>query len=176
LGLATVFGIVSQHQGSIRVDSEIGKGTVFEIFLPVCEAEPEVKKNEPELFVDTKGQGDIWLVEDEPIVKEVTLQALQRQGYRVTAFDAPAACVAFMASQEHAPDLLITDVVMPGMNGKQLAAEIRNKWGDCNILFISGYAHDVISAQDLEVPGVSFLKKPFGTHDLFDEVRRFFEA
>lgn len=171
LGLSTVFGIVSNHQGSIRAESVVGQGSVFYVLLPVSRADEDAEIVESEEAVVGEATGEIWLVEDDEMVKEMASLVLQRAGFRVKAFESSIACLSFWEGQQQVPDLLISDVIMPEMNGKQLTEHIRSSQPECKVLFISGYTRDVIFEDDLNEPGISFLAKPFNTHSLLAAVR-----
>ena len=143
LGLSTVYGIIRQAGGAISVSSEPGSGTVFKIYLPRTEELPE--PGQP-AAADHKpgGAHTILLVEDEPGVRRMVRQALRRQGY--TVLEAGSAAEALQLCQRHRNSihLLVTDVVMPHMSGRQLAQQVRSLLPRMRTLFISGYAHEVV--------------------------------
>ncbi len=171
LGLATVYGIVKQNNGFINVYSEPGKGTTFRIYLPhhVGEAEIIPARVIREIL---EGQGErVLLVEDESAIREMAERMLERLGYRVLAAATPGE--ALRLAEEH-PDeiqLLITDVVMPGMNGRELANQLHSLYPDIKILFMSGYTANVIAHQGVLEEGVQFIQKPFSLKDLGFKVR-----
>jgi two-component system cell cycle sensor histidine kinase/response regulator CckA len=170
LGLATVFGIVKQNDGSIEVYSELGLGTSFRIYLPRVEAkaEPLVRA-----VVETmpRGTETVFLVEDEEIVKNLAERVLTRQGYAVSAF--PNGGEALMAIQHTAGPvhLLITDVVLPGINGRVLAEHVRAVRPEIRVLFCSGYTEDVVAHHGVLEVGLEFLGKPYSPLDLAKKVR-----
>ena len=172
LGLATCYGIVKQNSGHIQVESELGTGTRFLIYLPRVEAPsdmPEVAE-EPEQW--PRGTETVLLVEDEPAVRTVTSTALSSQGYRV--LEATNGLEALQVSEDHAGEkisLLFTDVIMPTMGGKELAEQICERRPDIKVLFTSGYDNDAIAHHGLLEPGLEFLQKPAPLQELTSRVR-----
>jgi len=172
LGLSTVYGIVKQTDGFIFADSEVGKGTSFVIYLPVhhAAAEPEpVLPVRVEPVGETWGTGTILLVEDEAMVRAVAERALTRQGYQVlTANNGEEALELLEEGVEI--DLLISDVVMPQMDGPTLVRAARAKYPDLKILFMSGYAEEQLR-KSIDIDRVSFLPKPFSVQQLGQAAR-----
>ncbi len=171
LGLATVYGIVKQNNGFINVYSEPGQGTTFKIYLPRC-AEEEARQTEAaEALPPPGGTETVLLVEDETMILTLSRSMLERLGY--TVFAAASAAEAIRLAEEHASEiaLLITDVVMPEMNGRDLAARLMAVNPALRCLFMSGYTADVISHRGMLENGVRFLQKPFSIHDLAVKVR-----
>jgi two-component system, cell cycle sensor histidine kinase and response regulator CckA len=172
LGLSTVYGIVKQSNGFIFADSEIGKGTSFVIYLPVHKVEaqaepaPVLPKERPgELW----GSGTILLVEDEAMVRAVAERALTRQGYTVvTAGNGEEALECLEAGQSF--DLLISDVVMPTMDGPTLVRHARAQYPELPILFMSGYAEEQLR-KSIDIENVAFLPKPFSVQQLAEAAR-----
>ncbi|MEI7990761.1 MAG: response regulator, partial [Chloroflexota bacterium] len=172
LGLATVYGIVKQNNGFINVYSDIGKGTTFKIYLPRCVTQPA---SIPAVFQETappKGQETILIVEDEESLLEIVKDTLEDLGYTVMA--ANTASLALRLAEEHAKDirLLITDVVMPEMDGRKLAEKIRSIQPDIKCLFMSGYTADIIANHGILDEGVFFIQKPFPLNTLAVKVRQ----
>jgi CheY-like chemotaxis protein len=170
LGLPTVYGIVEQTGGHIRVESEPGRGTRFVIYLPKVEGEIGTAANDRRLL-PRRGHETILLVEDEASLREITQELLELDGYRVlTAQDGAH---ALLASREEAGviDLLITDVVMPGMSGPELADRILLQRPRTKVLFISGYTADAIDHHGVGDGGTSLLHKPFTSEALSWRVR-----
>lgn len=172
LGLATCYGIIKQAGGFISVYSELGRGTTFKIYLPEVEemAESRTKTEGPEIM--PRGNETILLVEDEPLVRELALRVLQEQGYRVLT--AQNGAHALRIAEEHQAEkihLLLSDLVMPQMGGKELADQIKTKYPEIKILFTSGYTDEAIVHHGLHNPGIAFLGKPFTMQTLACKVR-----
>ena len=170
LGLATVYGIVKQSDGSIRVTSEPGKGTRFEIYLPqVAEAARPLRPTP--ISVPARGDETILIVEDEESLRRVAQRVLALAGY--TVLEATNGGDAMRLLERHEPpvDLVLTDVVMPGMSGGELASRIREWNPEMKILFTSGYADDAIGHHGVLDEGVHFLAKPYAIADLTNKVR-----
>jgi PAS domain S-box-containing protein len=171
LGLATVYGIVKQNQGFIDVTSEPGKGTAFSIFLPPHEG-PVADVQEPVTEEIQKGRGETILVaDDDPGVRKMCKTMLEGLGYRVLAAGVPGEAVALSREQTGEIHLLLTDVVMPGMNGKDLADRLRSSYPNMGCLFMSGYSADVIAHRGILDEGINFIKKPFSEQRLSIQVR-----
>jgi PAS domain S-box-containing protein len=172
LGLATVFGIVKQHRGWVRVESEVGKGTTFQIFFPASTAaapdESLVHRAEPRGGTET-----ILLVEDEDTLRLLSRLALERFGYRV--FEAANGADAQQVWREHSSEieLLVTDLVMPGgVTGHELARQIRSERPDLRVIYTSGYSME-IAGRELELTSSEmFLQKPFQTDRFLETVRQ----
>lgn len=171
LGLATVYGAVKQNKGLVKVISSPYRGTTFKIYLPryrtKTDALPEMDKNHP----TDRGHETILLVEDEIAILRMTTKMLEKQGYQVVAAKTPdeAICLA----QEHAGEihLLMTDVVMPEMNGRDLAENILSIHPNLKCLFMSGYTADVIAHHGVLDKSVNFIQKPFSRDQLGAKVR-----
>jgi two-component system cell cycle sensor histidine kinase/response regulator CckA len=192
LGLSTVYAIVSESGGSIRVDSEPGRGTTFTITLPLA-GPPDAAP--PGLHVEVTDSARVFrriadpaaesparttsetvartvlVVEDERPVRQIVTNALRRAGYRVLATADPAA--ALMLLREHGPaiDLLLTDVIMPGLNGRELASDAHVLFPDLPVLFMSGYADRAFGPEGPAAAGGAFLQKPFTLDALLGKVR-----
>ena len=161
LGLATVYSIVSQAGGQIEIYSEEGKGTVFKVSFPVAAGEAAQADGEDQPVPGGDGQ-TILVVEDEVGVREITARILREHGYAVVvAADGPAEALELCRAGEVFVDLLVTDVVMPAMSGRDLAEQIKQIRPDLPVVFISGYSHDVIAHQGVLEPGVRLVEKPF---------------
>ena len=176
LGLATVYGIVEQSGGHLRVESEVGVGTTFCVYIPIAtkaellESKPAAKVEKPKP-ADLAGQGKILFVEDEDAVRAIAAKTLRKRGYMVT--EACDGEDAYEILQESADgfDLMISDVVMPGMDGPTLLKKGRSLLGDASIVFISGYAKEEFSDLLAEEPDVTFLPKPFTLTQLAEKVK-----
>ncbi len=178
LGLATAYGIVKQHGGEIRVSSQSGQGSVFDIFLPVAEEEEtlfgELTGAHPD---DLEGGETILLVEDNEQVRQLSRAILQRQGYTVIAAENGEQALASMAQHEGPVHLLLTDVIMPKMSGRELFDRIARNFhadrdeADMKVLYMSGYADDIIARHGVLEEGVNFIQKPFSVETLAVKVR-----
>jgi len=171
LGLSTVYGMVKQNNGFINVYSEPGKGSTFKIYLARHVGEhaerPAQTKSELE-----PGQGEtILLVEDETVVLNLGKRMLESLGYHVLTASTPDEALQLAGEQEKGIDLLITDVVMPEVNGRELAKQVSTRCPGVKTLFMSGYTADVIAHRGVLDEGVNFIQKPFSIEDLASKVR-----
>ncbi|EQB13835.1 hybrid sensor histidine kinase/response regulator [Sphingobium lactosutens] len=172
LGLSTVYGIVKQSGGYIFAESELGRGASFVIYLPVysgADAQQEAPAREPVKRAETWGSGTILLVEDEDMVRAVAERALTRQGYTVlTANDGEQGLEVLAAHDDI--DLLISDVVMPNMDGPAMVARARVSHPHLPVLFMSGYAEEQLR-KSIDIANVAFLPKPFSVNQLAQAAR-----
>jgi CheY-like chemotaxis protein len=175
LGLATVYGIVKQSGGHVRVESELGLGTSFEVCFPrtVAAAETEVT---PAPGTATSGTETILIVEDDPHVREVTVRSLRAGGYRVLVAGNGGEAFDLAALEPNPLKLLITDVVMPGIDGRTLADELRRRIPELRVLFVSGHAEEFIGKHGVLEPGIELLPKPFTGSSLLARVRVVLDA
>ena len=181
LGLSTVYGIIKQMNGFIFCESELGKGTTFRIFLPRYEGkspseEPVVaKKASTTKPKDLSGTGCVLLVEDEEAVRSFAVRALELRGYKV--LDAPGGEEALEIVMENLDeiDLIVSDVIMPGMTGPEMMRKVRELRSDVTFIFISGYAEDAFREEMLEDENFRFLAKPFSLNDLAVKVKEALE-
>ena len=173
LGLSTVYGIVKQSGGFIFADSKVGEGTRFVIYLPVHREEARrrrARKVEKAKKDELWGSGTVLLVEDEPMVRSVAERALTRHGYTVITADNGEDALEMLGRGEQI-DLLISDVVMPGMDGPTMVREARKSRPDLKILFMSGYAEEQLR-KSIDIENVNFLPKPFSVTELAEAARR----
>jgi PAS domain S-box-containing protein len=171
LGLATTYGIIKQHGGHITIYSELGHGTTCNIYLPITDtetAETVVVVRKP---ICTRGTETILVVEDNDIVRKLANAVLNQQGYTVLVAEDGENALRILAEYDGKVDMVLTDVVMPGMSGKELSELILTHYPDMKILFMSGYAEDVIMHQGVLEKGVAFLHKPFTVQVLAAKVR-----
>jgi PAS domain S-box-containing protein len=171
LGLAVVHGIVRAHRGAIVVDSELGVGSTFHIYLPSAEDEYPQAKIGP--VVSRRGAGQlICVVDDEEIVGSCTKLALEGKGYKAVHYSSAAECLSALGLGREAFDLLLTDQTMPGMQGVDLAAEIRKRYPDLPVVIMSGYFSKISSEALSELGRVELLAKPFTTEELAQTIDR----
>jgi CheY-like chemotaxis protein len=171
MGLATVYGIVKQNNGSLEVDSEPGKGTTFKIYLPrVLEDVPEGEPGQTAAI--PRGHGETILVaEDEQAVLEMANIILTGLGYTVLLANNPVAAIDKSNSHAGEIDLLLADVIMPTMNGKDLSDLLRNSRARMKTLFMSGYENQVITSLEQQGKDMHLLRKPFSVKELAVKVR-----
>lgn len=171
LGLATVYGIVKQNNGFINVYSEPGIGTTFRIYLPQHYSIPEYTESDEKNREPGQGNQTLLFVEDEAMLLNINSEILEELGYTVLTAASPGEAMRIAQNFSGKIDLLITDVVMPEMNGRDLAAGISSLYPGIKILFMSGYTADVIAHHGVLEEGVHFLQKPFSLNDLADKVK-----
>jgi two-component system, cell cycle sensor histidine kinase and response regulator CckA len=172
LGLATVYGIVRQSGGQIRVSTRLHHGSTFTIYLPMAEGVPE-SEVEAEGWVDIpRGTGTILVVEDEDAVRYLACRVLRGNGYRVLEAGDPAVALRIVQGEAQPIDLLVTDIVMPVMSGPALAERLVAARPDLKVLYITGYAEEAIERQGALPAGGALLEKPFTAQQLADSVRR----
>jgi PAS domain S-box-containing protein len=172
LGLATVYGIVKQNNGFINVYSEPGRGTTFKIYLPRFQGEVvEVKREEVLEIPQAKGE-TVLIVEDEPSILAMGKRMLESLGYTVLVAHSPDEALGEAAGRQGAIHLLLTDVVMPEMNGRELAERLMALEPELQCLFMSGYTANVIARHGVLKEGVQFIQKPFSKKDLAVKVRQ----
>lgn len=172
LGLATVYGIVRQNEGFITVYSEPGMGTTFKVYLPRTEGGVETDRSGAAADAGAaEGDETILVVEDQEAVLGLVRRILGRLGYTVLGAETPTAAIEVAEEHAGAIDLLITDVILPEMNGRDLADRLVSGHPGLATLFMSGYAEDVIAQRGVIEAGVHFLEKPFTAADLAAKVR-----
>jgi signal transduction histidine kinase/ActR/RegA family two-component response regulator len=173
LGLATVYGIVKQHQGWIEVESTVGKGSVFRIYVPFIGAEqPEAEKPATQITI-RGGTETILLVEDEKPVRELVARILQKYGYKILQAGNGIEAVEVWRQNMDRIDLLLTDLVMPdNMNGRELAETLWKEKPDLKVIFTSGYSADIVGKDFKLESNLNFLQKPYQPQTLALAVRR----
>ncbi|MGA8430517.1 MAG: ATP-binding protein [Candidatus Sulfotelmatobacter sp.] len=179
LGLSTVYGIIKQSGGYIFVCSEVGKGTTFKIYFPRVAASNEAAAQivaQPELVATEPGTETILLVEDEANLRYLARQFLEKQGYRVIEAADGAVALQIAIAHEGVIHLLLTDVIMPGINGRELAQRMAEIRPNTRVLYMSGYTENVIGHNGTLDTGIRLLQKPFTLRDLKDKVREVLDA
>jgi len=171
LGLSTVYGIIKQSEGYIWVDSEPGQGATFKIYLPHAEEVAETVEPDVTHAPRPRGVETILLVEDEKGVRAMIRHFLKQEGY--TVLEASNSQEAFLHADQHkdAIHLLVTDLVMPGMNGRELAERMKSSRPDMKVLFVSGYTGEAIARFGVLDKGVNYLEKPFTAEGLASKIR-----
>ena len=172
LGLATVYGIVKQNSGFINVYSEPGKGTTFKIYLPRHGTDAQQVSQIEAINEAATGYETILVVEDEQAILRMTKMMLERLGYTVLAASSPDEAIDLCTSGSHEIHMLMTDVVMPGMSGRDLASELLRSYPNLRCLFMSGYTANVIAHHGVLDEGVKFINKPFTKLDLAAKIRK----
>lgn len=178
LGLSTVYGIVRQNGGHIGVDSELGQGTTFRIYLPRTE-ETRMPIRAPSRDVSPRaihGSETILMVEDEGAVRQLATHILKGHGYQVLCAGNGAEALRLSREHQGAIDLLVTDVVMPGMNGEQLARRLQSERPGLRVLFMSGYSDELMARYRVLDEDSAFLAKPFTLEALARKVRAVLDA
>jgi hypothetical protein len=176
LGLSTVYGIVTQNDGFVRVESKPARGSRFEVYLPLAPAEAEPGPSAPDEEAGLPdGSETILVVEDEALVRELVVAVLRDQGYEVLEA-ADGAAALRRVEEGPVPDLLVTDVVLPVMDGRTLAARIGERLPGLPVLFMSGYGEAVISRHGILDVGIELLQKPFAPMELVSRVRELLDA
>jgi PAS domain S-box-containing protein len=171
LGLATVYGAVKQNNGFINVYSEPGSGTTFTIYLPRHAGQFQARQSLAATAAITRGHETILLVEDEAAILSVVTKILERYGYTVLAAASPAEAMRLAREHDGRIDLILTDVVMPDMNGRDLAKHLLSLYPHLKRLFMSGYTAEVVAHHGVLDEGMYFIEKPFSIADLAGKVR-----
>jgi len=176
LGLSTVFGIVQQSGGTIEVSSELGRGTTFKIYFPRTNQSSRGTAKPPSDEASSRGSETILLVEDDALVRTLTRTILREAGYQVLEAENADAALALAERHATAIHLLLTDVVLPRVGGRQLADQLRARRSETRVLFMSGYANDSIVRHGVVDSAVELLPKPFTRVSLLRRVRGILDA
>ncbi|MEW6709512.1 MAG: PAS domain S-box protein [Candidatus Riflebacteria bacterium] len=171
LGLATVYGIINQNDGHIKVFSRSGEGTSIKVFIPKAQTVQNQKNGIESVEKTVGGHETIMIVEDDETILDLTQRILQSFGYRVFTASRPDTAISIAENCEEKIDLLITDVVMPEMNGNGLSAKIRERFPELKVIFMSGYTAEIILTHGVK-HGANFLQKPFHMQELAQKVRQ----
>jgi len=175
LGLATVYGIVKQNNGFINIYSEKGHGTTVRVYLPRSRDQAAPEEKTPVQSEMTRGMETVLLVEDEPALLKLSKHLLEQLGYTVIPAMRPNSAVKIASEYQGRIDLLMTDVIMPEMNGRDLWVKLEKEFPSLRCLFMSGYTADVIADHGILEARVHFLQKPFSIDALADKVREALE-
>jgi len=178
LGLSTVYGIVKQSGGFIFVDSKPQRGTAFRVYFPRADGREDAAAAQDSLGLPRadRGQETILLVEDEAILRRLARQYLETQGYKILEAEDGAAALQIVDGYKGTIDLLLSDVIMPGMNGRELAARVIKLLPDVRVLYMSGYAENAVGMDGTIDAGINLLQKPFSLPVLKDRVREVLDS
>lgn len=176
LGLSIVHGIVTQSGGAIAVDSEVGRGSTFTIYLPKIGTDAQVRDQTPPPATTPRGSDTILLVEDEVLLRAMIVPLLEDSGYTVLAVGNPEEAMRVSEEQSVPIHLLVTDVVMPGMNGRVLAERLTAERPTIKVLYMSGYMEDTVIRHGVEQRQTAFLQKPFTPDELLRKIRDILDA
>ncbi|RKY52763.1 MAG: hypothetical protein DRP92_04960, partial [Candidatus Neomarinimicrobiota bacterium] len=176
LGLSTVYGIVKQNNGYIDAYSELGKGTTIKIYIPQYKSKEEISKeamkvNQQIRERDLYGNETILMVEDEINILEMGKTILEKFGYKVLTAISPLEALEIVKEHGDSIELLITDLIMPGMNGRQLADSVAKLYPGIKVIYTSGYTPNVIMQSGVIRDNINFIQKPYSIHDLLLKVR-----
>ena len=175
LGLAVAYGVVDSLGGTLSIDSTLGEGTTVEAVLPAAVGEATVAAKTPEEGAPLQGVERVLVVEDREVVRNLVRDVLMAAGFEVVAASGGEDALATFEHEERC-DLLLTDVVMPGMSGPELASLARDRFAGLAVLYMSGYTDDVLDASALSEPSTAFLRKPFANGELVSKVRELLDA
>jgi len=171
LGLATVYGIVKQNNGFINVYSEMEKGTTFKIYLPIHVGQTVKEHSEKNIELPLSRGETVLLVDDDDSILQIGKRILEKLGYAVLFSSSPMEAISLAAEHADEINLLITDVVMPKMNGRELSERLQSLYPNLKTLFMSGYTADIIAKRGILESGVNFIEKPFSNKDLAFKIR-----
>jgi len=171
LGLATAYGAVKQANGSIEVYSETGRGTTFKIYLPAVNEKAHALESDKNNEILLTGNETVLLVEDELMVRNLAVRLLGKMGYRVIEAANGKDALKLASDFSEKIDLLMTDVVMPGMNGRQLSENLKEIHPETKVLFTSGYTENIIAHHGVVEKGLNFIGKPYSMNLLARKIR-----
>jgi CheY-like chemotaxis protein len=175
LGLATVYGIVKQHKGHVFVYSEPGMGTTFKIYFPATEKSVnKVRDTSPTLVPG--GNETLLIVDDDRSILSLIIDTMQPLGYTIIDATCAEEVLEFLERSDTKFDLLLTDMVMPGMNGRNLAKAVKEKYPETKIVFMSGYTSDMVANQGVLQAGEIFIQKPLSPMNLAGRIRRVLDS
>ncbi|HQU86818.1 MAG TPA: response regulator, partial [Pyrinomonadaceae bacterium] len=175
LGLATVYGIVKQSNGEITVESELGKGTTFKLYFPCVDKEQNPENKDKTEVHGATGNETILVIEDEQMVRELTRQILEAEGYNVISAENGKAALDIVEKLKGEIELVVTDVIMPEMSGIEFSRKVKEIYPELPILFTSGYSDDHSFFEELRDVKAMFLSKPFVSATLIGKVREFLD-
>jgi CheY-like chemotaxis protein len=170
LGLATVHGIVTQGGGDVQIESVPGVGTTIAVYLPCTDAAPLAPDDKAPSVADG-GSETVLLVEDDLVIQALLVDVLRRDGYEVMAAGNGAEALALIELSDRSPELLITDMAMPGMTGGELASLLRPLYPSLRVIYMSGYNNDAALSEAAETGEVTFLQKPFTPSEILGTIR-----
>ncbi len=176
LGLAMLYGIMKQHNGHVIVRSEPGMGSTFKMYWPALVEVEATVQQEIETVKDYRGKETVLLVEDEPLVRELTHEILEMFGYKILAAIGPDDAIRVSESYKETIHLLLTDVVMPKMDGPSLHLHLLGSRKNLKALFMSGYTENAIVHHGVLRTGVHFIQKPFNAEALAQKVREVLDS
>jgi CheY-like chemotaxis protein len=172
LGLATVYGIVKQHQGNVWLYSEPDKGTTFKIFFPKFIDKGQTPETPTSHAVSLNGSETVLVVEDDKMVRGFISETLQAHGYTIIEAEGPEEALKLSSNYNGTIQLLLTDVIMPEMNGRELYEKLSLMRPQTKVIFVSGYTDDVIVHHNILEEGVNFIQKPFMISTLTQKIRK----
>jgi two-component system, cell cycle sensor histidine kinase and response regulator CckA len=176
LGLATVYGIVKQSGGHISVSTDVGKGSSFKVYLPLVHPAPPAAAPVAPRSTTTRGSETVLVVEDDAAVLSLSCRTLEAEGYTILCASDPADALRIVERHGGEIHLLLTDVVMPGMSGRELAAQMTARRAGIRVLYMSGYPGDAAVHHGALIRGSTFLQKPFSPEHLTRKVRETLDA
>jgi CheY-like chemotaxis protein len=171
LGLSTVYGTINQSGGTVTVSSKPGEGTTIQIFLPRVEEIIQAVEQTEEAPKASNGEETILVVEDDDAVRRMTREFLTIKGYTVKEARSGAEAIEFLGNHKESVDLVLTDVIMPGMKGRELGGRLAALRTDIKILYMSAHTEDTVMDLDMIAPGTAFIEKPFSPEELASKVR-----